>query len=350
MTALHQATELARKFLAICAMLVIGGLLIYFGIKIGLGIKEKLYPTPPTPPTVTFGKLPAVIFPTQPQDLPKFVYTLNTVTGSYPDFGDRAHVYPITQPQPNLLALKNTGNTVASAGFTSTPTAISDVTYAWTNTDSLPKTITMNIQTNNFTLSSDYLTDPTVVAAQNVPDETLSISTVTDFLTSLNTLPSDIDTNKTKVSLLAITNGSLSPTSSLSTAQIVRVDLFQHDINGLPIFYTNPSYSSMYLLIGSNGDGTPQIVAGSFVHKSISSNSATYPIKTPEEAFKELQDGQGYIASFDPSQTQITIRNISMGYFMSDTDQPYLMPVIVFQGDNNFFAYVSAVSEDWIAH
>lgn len=344
MTTLQIVTDFSRKVLAIAAMITIGGLLIYFGIKIGFAIKEAINPTPPPPPTVSYGKLPPIIFPDS-ADVTGVSYSVNTVTGDYPDFGDRARIYRIGTQSPSLLALQNATQQLLAAGFASTPQAVSDVLYSWTNSDPLPKTLTYNIQTHDFTMTSNYLHDATVQAATNVPDQPTATGLVTSFLTSIGSQPADIDGNKTKVTLWAISEGQLIPATSLSTAQVVRVDLFQHDVNKLPIYYSQPSYSSMNVLLGS-ADTNPQLLAANFYHQSISSDYATYPIKTAQGAFKELQAGKAYIAS--SGTKQVTIRSIVLGYFMSDKPQDYLMPIIIFQGDNNFFAYVSAVTDSWI--
>lgn len=347
MTTLQVVTDLSRKVLAIGAMLIIGGLILYFGIKIGFAVKEALHPTPPPPPTVSYGKLPAINFPPT-TNVPTFTYTINTVSGALPDLGDRVAVHKMASTQPSLLALDNAKTAAGAVGFTDDPTSINDTDYVWTNTETPQKRLTINIQTHNFSLNSSYKDDSTVTQASNLPDQSHAISTIHTFLTSLTALPDDIDDSKTKVSLFAITNGTLTPAPSLSSAQIVRVDLFQKDVDKLPIYYVQPSYSSMNFLLASTDAQDPQIVEGHFFHQAISSDSATYPIKTAQQAIDDLKKGQVYIASFPTNVTQITIRNISLGYFMSDSDQNYLMPIIVLQGDNNFIAYDSAVFGSWI--
>ncbi len=347
MVTLHQVTEFTRKFLAIAAMICIGGLIVFGGVRIFQTVREALFPTPPPPPTVSFGKLPSVNFPTNVSKI-AFTYALDTITGTLPNFDDRAAIYKISQPQPSLLAFQNAQDAVSTVGFGKTPTQLTETDYSWTNTEPLPKTITMNVQTKNFTLGSPYINNTTVLAAVNLPDQTKAISQIETYLNNLNSLPEDIDDAKTKISLFAISNGMLSQATSLSTAQVVRVDLFQHDIDKLPIFYPKPSYSTMNFLLTSGETNNAQVVAGEFFYQNISSNHATYPIKTTKQAFEDLKNGNGYIASFDGTNGKVVIRNIQLGYFLNDSPSPYLMPIFVFQGDNNFFAYVSAVTDEWL--
>ncbi|HET9947192.1 MAG TPA: hypothetical protein VFQ63_03970 [Patescibacteria group bacterium] len=347
MTTLALVTGYTRKILAISAMLLMGFLIIFGGVKLFFTIKEALYPTPPPPPTVSFGKLPLIAFPKNtPQGT--YTYSLSTISGGLPAFPDRATIYQSLGPQPNLLGLTNARTMVANVGYSGDPTQVSDTDYSWTNQDSLPKKITINTQIQNFSVTSAYTSDQTVLAAAQLPDGSHATDAVSTYLQNLGLTPTDIDSSKTKVSLFAISNGQISPATSLSTAQIVRVDLFQSQINNLPVVYPQPTYSTMNFLLASSQNTDPQIVEAHFFHQSITSTSATYPIKTAKQAYEDLQNGKAYIASPSTTGNQVIIKNIFLAYYMSDSIQPYLQPVFVFSGDNNFVAYLPAITDVWV--
>lgn len=346
MASLKEVRRLSRHALAIGAIALAGLFVIFLLIQIGKAIINNINPPKSAPPTVTFGKLTPIQFP-EDANTPNLTYSLNTLSGSLPDFGDRATVYKMVSSQPSLLALDNAKNLVSKVGFLQDPAQISDTDYAWTNTDDLPKKLTMNIFTNNFTLDSDYVNNQDVLQANNLTDQNTAIATVTTFLQNFGLLPQDINNGKTKATLLSITNGQLTSTTSLSSTQIIRVDFFQNDIENLPIFYPQATYSTMYFLIGG-GSNDSQIVSGHFTYQQIGSGNATYPIISAKDAFTALQKGQGYIASYDGTDTHITIRNVVMGYYIGENTQNYLQPIIVFEGDNGFFAYVPAITSDWI--
>ena len=67
-----------------------------------------------------------------------------------------------------------------------------------------------------------------------------------------------------------------------------------------------------------------------------------------EQAFQDLKDGKGYIAnSGDRSSTnEVVIRKVYLGYYDAGQYQPFYQPVVVFEGDGNFWAYVPAVNDD----
>lgn len=71
-------------------------LVIYFGIKIGKNINQKLHPTLPPGPTVSFGKLPPIKFPASAIDK-KLTYSVDTLSGKLPIFPDRIKVLKINE-------------------------------------------------------------------------------------------------------------------------------------------------------------------------------------------------------------------------------------------------------------
>lgn len=343
MASLKQVTTVTRHLLVIGTLSIVGIIVLLSLIN----FVKSLHPTPPPPPTVSFGKLPTISFPQRQIDPTKFTYSLETLSGDLPSFSDRVSVYDIEQPQPNLVALSTISNILSKAGFTGTPQQISQSVYKWTNTDTLPKTISADIVTDNFSLTSDFLTNQDVLQSNNIPDQNGAISLATTFLQNLSLFPGDIDTSKTKATLLSISNGQLVPATSLSSTQVIRVDFFQSDVNRLPIFYPNATYSTMYLFT-AGGTSQGQVVAGHFVHQQLGTNQATYPIITAQQAFDELKKGNAYISSYDGTASTITIRNVVLGYYLGNTQQQYLMPIIIFEGDNGFYAYVPALTHAWI--
>ncbi len=91
-----------------------------------------------------------------------------------------------------------------------------------------------------------------------------------------------------------------------------------------------------------------QIVDGHFFHQNISTKFSTYPLKTADQAFSELKDQKAYIASYYGNNNNVSIKNVFLAFYMEDAPQDYLMPIIIFEGDNGFFAYVSAITDEWI--
>lgn len=344
---LSQLTRKARFILKLAGL----ALIILIAIRLGGYIKERIAPTPPPPPTVSFGKLPNIAFPKTTTNIVS-AYSIDTITGTLPTFPDRARVYKIVSNAPNFLALDRAQNKLSKIGFTLPPIPLSQNLYLWSDKTPLARRIIFNIYSLDFILSSLFFSDPAVKSVKNLPDEKTAVNMAKTFFSQIS-FPEDIDTTKTKTSFFSIIDGSLTPTTSISSAQIIRVDFFQKDVNSLPIYYQSPLNSSIYILItGAPLSGAsasePQVVEASFSHKTISQEFATYPIKTVNQAYFELKNEKAYIASYFGNDKNVSIRKVFLAYYLGKGTQKFLMPLFIFEGDRGFFAYVSAVKDEWI--
>jgi hypothetical protein len=324
--------------------LFIGGLVIVIVfIQMFLIAKEAIFPTPPPKPTVAFGKLEPQLFPKSVTDK-KLTYKVNTLSGSLPVLSDQMKIFKIKTFTPDLLSLQNAKTKVAAAGFIDTPTQILNTSYEWYNIDlsGLSQTIRMDIVNNNFTLTSNFLASQSALSG-DLPSEKDSIKTASSYLSQINTLPTDIDTSKTKTSLFAIQHGSLVPSTSFADAKAVEVDFFQNDIDKIPVVYEQPDSSNINVLVGPG----EEILQAQYFYQAPTNESATYPIKTSTQAYEDLQKGIAYIASYNGSSS-VSITDAFPAYYISSLAQKYLMPVIVFEGNDNFTAYVPAVTDELI--
>jgi hypothetical protein len=348
MTTLHKVANATKK---IAIGFCIGILsIIFFSLtaKLFVNIKEKLYPTPLPAPTVSFGTLPSIPFPTS-SITTALTYSLNTASGSLPTFDDRVTVYKIHQPQASFSSLTEAKALATTNGFSNDPIALNDLLYQWKATNFFDETLTMNILSFDFSLDSNYLTNNTVAAATNLGNPETATSKAKDFISGFASgFPADIDDTKTQTSFIAITNGTLTPATSLANAQAIRVDYYQADIDKHPLFYPHYPQSLLEIFVASS-DTAPQVAQATFTHRIIdTASAATYPIKTVQQAFDELQSGKGYVANYDTPNKTVVIRNVVLGYYISEKDQAYLLPIIVFEGDNNFYGYVPAITDSWV--
>jgi len=60
-----------------------------------------------------------------------------------------------------------------------------------------------------------------------------------------------------------------------------------------------------------------------------------------------VQAGEGYIASGQNLERAV-IRSVELAYFDDFEYQPFLQPIYVFKGDDNFLAYVSAIHPNYL--
>lgn len=314
-------------------------------------LRSVFFPKKEAPPTVTFGKLPPLVMPQSVTDR-KLSYSLTTIDGELPKFPDRTDVFTIVEPQPTLLGLDVAHERAASGGFATSGASLSDTLYYWKDDSSIGRELFFDTVSFNFAIKSNFAASPDVLSARDLPNESSAIEQAQSFLADMDSFPADIDVNKTKTSLFSIENQTLVPATSLSTTQVIRVDFYQKDINNIPIYHPHPPHSTIYVHVASTGDtrlyDKGNIVEAGFTYQEAASPSATYPIKTAKQAFDDLQSGKAYIASYFGSDDSVNISQVSLGYYLSDSRQQYLLPIVVFIGDEGFFAYVSAVMDEWI--
>lgn len=318
--------------------------LFLIGMRGATFVKDIL--TPPSPPQASFGKLSPIPFPNQQKE--NITYTLDTLTGFLPNFSDRAKVYKIAPDQPTLLGLPKTREKVTQVGFKSQETQIAEDVYQWTYQDpSSQRRITINIFSSDFTLSSVFLTNPSLQTLTSSRQKDDAIEIARSFLVDMSLFPEDIDENKTKTSAYLVENNTLIPTSRISGAKIVRVDFFQKDLEKMPIYYEKGVGSTINFLVGKENN-EQQVVEARYFHKNISQESSTYAIKSASAAFSELKQGMAFVASKTAGIVEVSIKKVFLGYYIGELGQEFLMPVVVFEGDNDFVAYISAVRDEWI--
>lgn len=325
-------------------VLVVGILLLIGAYRGGRYLMSVFFPKTPAAPKVAFGKLPPVLFPQNTSNR-QFTYRIDTVSGNLGSFADRVIINKIAPPIPNLLNLQTTRNLLQQTSFSLDETPLTDTVYSWGDTFRPDKKITYNIVSGDFSITSNYFSYADLLTVPPV-DQSDAVEESVSFLTNLNLYPLDLDEERTTSQLLSMQGSNIFAATSPSTAQLVRVDFFQKDVNKLPIVYPHPPFSTMHFLLG--GKGTNEIVDAVFSHQVIGKENTTYPIKNVQAAFDLLKKNKAYIAGYFGTQTEIRIKDIYLAYYLGEEKQQYLMPVYVFSGKDGFVAYVPAVSDTWM--
>lgn len=348
MFTLTNASKDTKSIIKWLIILIVLGLIGYGIFRIAILIKDTLYPPPPVTAEKAFGKLPPPNFVLNAKNN-DLTYSINTISGFIPSLPNLGNVYKFTTNKPDLLGLQNTENTVQAAGFISDKKQIDGNIYEWNSLDkySLVRTIKINILSHTFQVTSDFYNDPDVLAAENLPDQKKAIATATDFLNSLGGWTDTLNIDGAKTQLLRIDNQQLTEATSISNTQIIKVNLFPTDIDGLTVFPPNPNEANVNLLV-SGGKDMPQVIYANYITRKLG-DSSTYSIKDTAKAIEELKNGKAYIASYNGVDKNISITDIMLGYYDSGKEeQEYLTPIIVFKGSNNFYAYINAITDEEI--
>lgn len=324
-------------------LLKIGGigagliLIIYIFVQGGTLFRNIFFPKPPPLPLQGLGKLPHIKFPSP--GATGIQFTVNTVDGKLPILPDRVNVYKLTTPEPNLLALETAKRTVDSVNFVDNQTKLSDTLYQWTQSKT-GAILRYNIVTKSFTISSNYLTNPTLASTSLMPTQDQIKSDVIGFLQSIQANTKDIDKDKTKVEYLENRGGNLVAAQNLGSAKYARVTLTQLNVDDIPIIYDSPTESILTFVISYPTDF--QVLEGQFYnHEPDLTQKSDYPIKTAAQAYEDLKAGNAYMIN-PQNLTNVDITNVELKYYLNRESKDFLLPVIVFTGIN-FTGYVEAL-------
>lgn len=346
MSSLTQVAITTRKIIRYGVLfilfLIVGRILLLGAIS----IYKKLFPAPPPAPTVTYGKLPKLPFPskTNPQGTS---YTLETTEVGLPKLPNQAKVFFMLKPSPNLLSLSTAQNKAESLGFNSNGEQITPTTYRFPNQYS-PSTLEINIISGVFSVSYDLKTDPSPLA-NRPPVPEVAAAQVRSYLSSANLLPPDL-TGPTEHEFLKLSGGQFVSVISLSESNLVKINLFRKTYDNLSSLTPDPKSANVWFMVSGSAERGKQEVAGEFHYFAVDeSQFSTYPIKTPDAAWKEFSSGEGYIASQGTNKDNagVKIRKVYLAYYDSDVSTDFFQPIFVFEGDNGFRGYLPAVTADY---
>lgn len=341
-------TEVSSKTRKLIKFGVIG-LLSFFIFRIallaGIAYWKKLHPPPPPPPTVEFGKLKRIKFPDQ--QLRAFTFILQLPTIDFPDFPDRAKVFVIPYKKANFMVWDEAKKESSSLGFIGEPEQLSTQVYRWTKKSPVTTNFKLNIVDGSFTYEYLWQEDPNILAAKNLPGREQAIIDTISFLKNLKGAQMDLAGDEAKVVYLEVNGNKLQPAISISEADLVQVDIFRSKIEQLPVVTPQPAQGVVSTLLSASS--RQRILKVNYNYFPVNlSLFATYPIKTPQDAWQDLKTGKGYSASIDEKSSNVVVRRIYLGYYDTLTPESYLQPVYIFTGDNDFIGYVAAITDEWL--
>lgn len=338
MSTLANVTQNTRLILKIIALGSVFFVIVFLIFQAFLFLRNTFFPPTLPPPAQEFGKIPNLEYETNQESIS---YTINTVSGNLPDAPDRMTVYKIQKPSVNLLSLDSLRSRLEVLGFTDDEKKISDTKYEWSNSER-GTTIRYDLANNDFDIISSQSAQENLALNFGFNGKNL-VDIVPEFLSSLEINTSDINFDESKKSYFVIGNGKTTPISQAANSNLVKIDLFQTNVENYPIYYPNPSGSNMYFDLVDT-DRKPEIVSSHFASSLVDKdNHSSYPIKTPEEALRDLKEGNGLIYNENNAKS-VDILDISRGYFLNDGNNEYLIPIYIFKG-NNFLAYIPAIKD-----
>ena len=336
----------ARNIIRYGGVGLVGFIILWTGGVAAIAAYKAAHP-PYIPPENRFGKLPAIVYPEKSYEKKNFNFELPN--DDFPKYKDQAKVYVVYRPVSTFLALEEETKRAKNLGFVNTPVEIKPNIYEFKN-DSLNQTLTVNVLNGSYKMEYPYLNDQLLLNPEKVPSKEEAIQHALTYLQTGGQIDTDLTEGNKKVSFWKINYDGLKSVPSQSEANAVRVDFFRKNLeDDYQIKTAEPSKASVSVLVSGSGTENKRIIEVNYNYINIDRESySTYLIKSAEQAADELKAGK-YWPAVDTSTSSVSIKNVYLAYFEPISLTNYMLPVYVFEGDNNFVAYVTAVTDEWIS-
>jgi hypothetical protein len=336
---------MTRKIIRYGIYGIIGIIALRAVILTGIKIYRHFFPEPPPPPTVSFGKLPALPFPKRdvPSDL---TFSLETPTGELPTLPLTVKVYYMPRLSSQLLSLEEAKTKASNLGFDPNGVEVTQTIYSFKKED-VPSELKISIVTGVFSVSYNLSQDPTPLQRRPLAPE-ISASKARSFLSAADLLAKDL-TGPTIPQPVKLQDQKIIGATSLSEANFVKVNFFRKSYDDLPSVTPDVNEGNVWIIVSGDQERDKQIIACEYHYFPIDETKfATYPIKTAQAAFEDLKAQKGFIASIGGTNNKnIVIRKVYLGYYDAGVPTDFFQPLVVFEGDNNFVGYVPAVTSNY---
>lgn len=352
---LTEVNYYTKKFVPVGVILLLIVSILFFGFKLlfvylnGQTVQKVTEQAPPVY-EITFEKIKPPVLP-RAQSSRDYSLSLDTLDGTanIKDATSAAQIYFIPQKTASFGFLSKIYLMARAAGFDTTITqhTLNDKTATF---DDGRQKLEIDIRNFNYVYSYTLTSDDDVAPPSAFADESSLYSQASSFLSKLDRYPKEMAQGDTNLIYMRLNpeNSEIIPLTSPESANIVEVDYFLPDLDGLPVVSSSYYNSQHYVMFLVNQAGTKVIKAQVKYFDRSEDQVGLYPLRSSEQAWEELQKGNGYVVSSQPDQTTIQIQKVFLAYLDPDTYQEYLQPVYVFLGSQEFVAYVPAVSPEYL--
>lgn len=284
-------------------------------------------------PDLRFGALPQPNFPKSNVTSSNFTYSLDTVTGSLPEFKKIIKVYYVPRSYATLLSGEKSQNLASKFLIKSSPQILSETVYKFEENN---KSLTVNLDTGNFKFINTASISAQVLGNDN--------NLTANFLSMLQNLSGNSDTfGRTKITYLKIIENDPQEVNR-ENANAAEISIWPQAIEEIEIFTPNFNKSLINARVVGAAEKIENYKAINYTNWTIDTTTfATYPLKPVLQAFEDLKSGKGIVVK-EPFKPQVSISAVSLGYYLSDEYSQYLLPIYIFEGPE-FVSYISAITE-----
>lgn len=278
-----------------------------------------------------------------------YTFTLDTIEGVPVTEAETAKVFYLPEANATLGFRENIYLMAKTLGFDTELTKYRLQGSSAVFADNQQK-LTIDIKNYNFDYEYNQLSqEADRLADARIPSEGQILNAARDVLKNVGRYPEEIARGKTNIIYLAFNpeTEQLQVVNSPDLANMVEVDFYRPNIGEIPVVAPRYFNSQNYVIMLFDSKGYKVIRSKIRFFEASTAQVGVYPLKSGDDAWRELNEGKGMVVSAPEGATNISIKRMFLGYLDPDIYQSYLQPVYVFLGEN-FAAYVPAVSNEWM--
>lgn len=337
---LTETAKFTKRSFVVLILLIFLSILAWFGYKyyhnkyVYLPSLDALVPKP----DVNFGLLPYPNLKIS-SDSASLVYSVDTPTGSLPsDIPNILKVYFIPKGSITLLAPDRARDIARSFGLDKEPEIKSATEYSFS--DNSGSKLVIDLETLNFKFRRRIATESGQLKDSVLADQGQLVGDFKKFIGGKGLLLEQLANSKSKVYYDATSN-----TDSNSAL----VTLWQDDIDKYQIVTPNFKEGLIKATVTKLQDENNRYSDLDFIYWPVDRDQfATYPIKSPTQAFDDLKSGTNVSIIEKPKKgNEVSLTDLYIAYLMDSEYTPFLQPVYVFAGVD-FTALIPAIPSDYL--
>jgi hypothetical protein len=337
-----------RKYGPVFILFVLAFFIIYYSVKIGIIIYEarkgpEIYYNP------IFGVInkPNIKSSTSSANLN---FSIDTIEGKPTTSTSSANVYLIPPPETKFGYRNRLFVMAENFGFLN-PTSNYKLNEKNAEFDDEMQTLKIDITNFNFSYRYFYENDNTLFEFTQSPVTKEAINETVTFLNALGKHSPEFKNAqiKSKYYYYDKDNKTLTQVYKNLDANLIEIYFIKPNLDTLPFVSDYYPDSQNYTKLVSTVDGYKIVESQmKFFDKSIE-NFGVYPVMTGDEAYKLLKKGEGKVLHYSPLSKKIIIKKMYLAYFDPKEYEEYLQPVYVFEGSNDFVAFIPAIIKEYLA-
>jgi hypothetical protein len=337
---LTELVFLLKKSRKSIALGVVAFIALIFILNSWNAIINALIPPKPPPETVAFGILSVYDLSDGFKPKSSVEFRLQAITGNFPVLPTKAKVFETAKKIPSFAAEESIKERARKLGFIKEPVKISGSVMEFGSSNQENKNLIYDTLTLNYVMS--FKLEPSLIMTRPSSIDS-SMGTASNFFESMGLDFNQYPKSKVITKTLKFENNSIVEANSLSNADLIEVAFNLTDIEELPTIFVKKGSTSIYALVANSRviyakEESPDVELFRF---------ATYPLKSINQAWEELNSGKSYF-NIENLNSTVDIKDVKLGYVMGSKNNQYIQPVYLFLGEGDFRAFIPAVADAWI--